>query len=73
MWTEQHYRIRIAGALPADWSEWFDGLTLRIDHGDTVIEGAFPNQAALFGVLTRVNSLNLTLISVERMAASAEA
>ena len=32
-----------------------------------MIEGAFPNQAALFGVLTRVNSLNLTLISVERI------
>lgn len=67
MWSHQTYRIRVSGVLSPDWSDWFDGLTIRIQHSDSLIEGEFPNQAALLGVLNRLNALSLTVLSVERI------
>jgi hypothetical protein len=61
------YEIRIEGHLTERWSDWFEGLTIHNESsGDTVLSGAFVDQAALFGMLTKIHSLNLTLISVNR-------
>ncbi len=59
------YEIRIEGHLADRWSDWFDGLVIHIDpKGETTLIGPLTDQAALFGVLTKVHNLNLTLISV---------
>ncbi len=61
------YEIRIEGHLTERWSDWFEGLTIRNDtSGETMLSGTFVDQAALFGTLTKIHSLNLTLISVNR-------
>ena len=61
------YEIRIEGYLTDRWSDWFEGLTIRNDpDGQTTLRGVFVDQAALFGVLTKIHALNLTLISVNR-------
>lgn len=61
------YEIRIEGYLPDRWSDWFDGLAIRNDpNGETILSGLFVDQAALFGALTKIHALNLTLISVNR-------
>jgi len=63
-WT---YEVRVEGHLPARWSDWFEGMAVRNDPGgQATLRGALPDQAALFGVLTRIHALNLVLISVSR-------
>jgi len=61
------YEIRIDGHLSEHWSDWFEGLTICNDpDGEAVLSGSFNDQAALFGILTKIHFLNLTLISVNR-------
>ncbi len=60
------YEIRIAGRLDPRWEEWFDGLTITVDNGDTLIAGRVVDQAALHGLLRRVRDLGLPLVSVTR-------
>jgi hypothetical protein len=58
------YQIRIKGRLDPRWEEWFDGLTITTDNGDTLITGPVADQAALHGLLRRVRDLGLPLVSV---------
>ncbi len=61
------YEIHIEGHLTDRWSNWFEGLTIRNDaNGETTLSGPFIDQAALFGVLSKIHALNLVLISVYR-------
>jgi hypothetical protein len=61
------YEIRIEGHLPDHWSGWLEGLAIRNEpNGDTVLSGALMDQAALIGVLAKLQALNLSLISVSR-------
>jgi len=62
------YEIRVEGHLTERWSDWFEGLRiLNESSGKTLLSGSFIDQAALFGALTKIHSLNLTLISVNRL------
>lgn len=66
--TPLFYSIRIEGHLDPNWSEWFAGLTITHNpNGETVLAGPIRDQAALFGVLTKVRDLGLTLIAVNRV------
>lgn len=57
--------IRVKGHLDARWSDWFDRLTISTQgDGTTLIHGPVTDQAALFGVLQRLQDLALPLISV---------
>ncbi len=59
------YEIRLRGRLQPRWSAWFDGLTLTDGRdGTTVIVGTVVDQAALQGLLRKINDLGLPLISV---------
>ena len=61
------YEIRMEGHLADRWSDWFEGLTIRNDpNGQTILTGWTADQAALFGILTKIHNLNLILISVNR-------
>jgi hypothetical protein len=65
------YEIRVEDHLTERWSDWFEGLTIHNETGgETILSGAFIDQAALFGTLTKIHSLNLTLISVNRLPVS---
>ena len=60
------YEIRIGGHLGQHWSAWFDDLTLTHESdGTTKLSGVVADQAALYGVLTKVRDLGIVLISVE--------
>ena len=62
------YEIRVQGILDQHWSDWFGGLTVRSEGEDlTVIAGIVPDQAALHGVLTTINNVGLTVVSVYRI------
>ncbi|MCB8928181.1 MAG: hypothetical protein H6652_21455 [Ardenticatenaceae bacterium] len=62
------YQIRIGGQLGAQWTEWFDQMTLtQADNGDTLLTGPVVDQAALHGLLRKVRDLGLPLISVTQL------
>lgn len=64
------YEIQVAEALDERWRAWFEEFELAPGAGDrpgTRLSGSLPDQAALFGVLSRVRDLNLTLLEVRRV------
>jgi hypothetical protein len=61
------YRIRIVGCLSQEWQDWFAGLEIIRDGDQTQLVGAVADAAALYGVLQALASLNLPLVSVERI------
>jgi len=57
--------IRLKGHLGRGWTDWFEGLTIRLaDNGDTLLTGPVVDQAALHGVLRKVRDLGMPLVSV---------
>ena len=63
------YEIHIEGHLADRWSDWFEGLAIHNDlNGEAILSGSLPDQAALIGVLNRIQSLNLVLISVNKQS-----
>jgi hypothetical protein len=61
------YEIRITGQLHPQWADWFEGLTLTLENGETRLVGPIVDQAALFGLLKRIRNLGLPLLSVQRV------
>ena len=59
------YQIRIKGHLGAQWTDWFEGLTITLeDNGETLLTGPVVDQAALYGLLKKVRDLGIPLLSV---------
>jgi len=59
------YQIRIKGHLDETLAGWFEDVTVsNLEEGDALLSGPLPDQAALQGLLNRISSLGLTLISV---------
>ena len=61
-----HYQITVRGRLSDSVALAFEGLTATPSAAGTVICGELPDQAALFGVLDRIESLGLELLAVCR-------
>lgn len=62
------YHIRIKGHLGAQWSDWFGGMTVRLEsNGETLLCGPVADQAELHGLLRKVRDLGMPLISVEEI------
>ncbi len=62
------YQIKVPGELDESWSEWAEGMTITVesegeDSPVTTLTGTM-DQAALHGLLRRLYSLGLPLISV---------
>lgn len=59
------YEIRVKGRLASRWAEWFDGMTLTPgEDGTSLISGVVADQAALHGLLRKLNDLGVPLLSV---------
>jgi len=62
------YEIKVPGHLNESWSEWAGSMTITVESDSdgspiTILNGKF-DQAALQGLLRRLYSLGLPLISV---------
>jgi hypothetical protein len=57
--------MRVKGCINKQWSEWFGGLAIsHSDLGETVLTGVVADQAALYGIISRLRDLGLQLTSV---------
>ena len=59
------YQIQVKENLSSEWAAWLDPLTIENrPGGETVLSGALPDQAALYGMLIRIHNLGLTLVAL---------
>jgi hypothetical protein len=59
------YEIHVKGQLDNNWSEWLEGLQVKLlENGEMVLFGPIRDQAALLGVINKLGRLNLTLLSI---------
>lgn len=61
------YEIRVRGVLGAAVLSAFPMLSGSTDGGDTVLSGELPDQAALHGALSQIESLGLELLAVQQV------
>jgi hypothetical protein len=71
------YEIQVPGRLDESWSEWFEGMEITVESGDggptiTTLTGTVADEAALQGLLDRLFSLGLRLLSVVRLQSETE-
>lgn len=61
-----HVEIHIKGRIDSEWSDWLAGMQITpLPNKVTRLSGDIPDQAALYGVLSRLNNLGLALLSVQ--------
>jgi len=61
------YQIHVKGRLDQKWKDWFNGFEITYTNGDTLLQGIVPDQAALHGILAKINDLGLPIVSVESL------
>ena len=62
------YEIRLKGHLPDRWAGWFGEVSIGLDEdGTTRLTCLEIDQAALYGLLKKVRSLGMPLLSVNRV------
>jgi hypothetical protein len=60
-----HVEIRVRGCINRRWSDWLDKLTItHTGQDETVLAGSIADQAALYGLLSKLRDLGLSLSSV---------
>ncbi len=63
--VKQRYEIHIKGHLSREWAGWLEAMEMCwLDNGEMILSGPLPDQAALLGVLNKLNGLNLAILSV---------
>ncbi len=72
------YEFRVEGRLDPCWSEWFEGLVMRyaVDEETgiaiTSLIGPVVDQPRLHGILEKISSLNIKLLSVNEVRTKAD-
>ena len=62
------YHIKVKGNLDPKWADWFDGFVLTFPGNDeSFLRGRVADQAALHGILNKINRLGLVLILVAQV------
>ncbi len=61
----QRVEITVKKRIDFNWSEWFEGMTIRhTERDETILCGTVVDQAALYGLLAKLRNLGLPLVSV---------
>jgi hypothetical protein len=69
--SSSYYEIRVAGVLPPEALLDFDRLTASVEPVETVVRGPLRDQAALQGLLARLEAFGIQLLEVRRLRAGA--
>jgi hypothetical protein len=62
-----YFEIRVAGVLPPEALLDFDRLTASVEPVETVVHGPLQDQAALQGLLARLETFGVQVIEVRRL------
>jgi hypothetical protein len=65
--SPHHYEIRVAGTLPPEALLDFEQLDAYVEPVGTMVHGVIPDQAALYGLLTRLEALGAQVLEVRRL------
>jgi hypothetical protein len=65
------YRIVVRSELTGRYAYAFEGMEMETKIGQTVLTGEAKDQPHLFGILDRLNSLGLELLSVQAFSEDA--
>lgn len=61
----QEIEILLRGHIDRNWSDWLNNLSIYYTtEGNTLLSGAIRDQAALYGLLSRMSDLGFQLISI---------
>jgi hypothetical protein len=62
----QTVEIRIAGQIDKDWAEWLENCSLDYAaENETFLTVKVIDQAAFYGLITKLRDLGLTLLSIQ--------
>lgn len=65
-----YYEIRVAGTLPPEALLDFERLTASVEPVETVVHGPLRDQAALNGLLARLETFGVEVLEVRRLHGS---
>ena len=65
------YRIVVRSELTDRYAAAFEGMEMETKEGQTILSGEVKDQPHLFGILDRLNSLGLELLSVQAFSEDA--
>jgi hypothetical protein len=65
--SPHHYEIRVAGTLPPEALLDFEQLDAYVEPVGTMVHGVISDQAALYGLLTRLEALGAQVLEVRRL------
>lgn len=64
------YQIRVRGEFGRRHCAAFEDLDVSVSEGHTLLSGRFPDQAALYGVLRRLEDLGLEIVDIHSAVAT---
>jgi hypothetical protein len=62
-----NYEIRVRGHLGAKMLRAFPPLTSQVRGKDTLLRGCLQDQAAIYGVVAKLEALGLELLELRRL------
>ena len=62
-----YYEIRITGTLPPEALLDFERLSASVPQVETVVHGPLQDQAALYGLLARLETFGVQVLEVRRL------
>jgi hypothetical protein len=65
--SPHYYEIRVAGTLPPEALLDFEQLSASVEPVGTMVHGVLPDQSALYGFLTRLETLGAQVLEVRRL------
>jgi len=65
--SSSYYEIRVAGVLPPEALLDFDRLSASVEPVETVVHGQLRDQAALQGLLARLETFGIQVLEVRRL------
>jgi hypothetical protein len=71
MGTKTIYQIVVRGELSERYAEAFEGMEMETKSGQTILTEEVIDDPHLHGILNRIGTMGLTLVSVRRLVIDA--
>ena len=65
--SPSYYEIRVTGILPPEILLDFERLSASVEPVETVVHGPLCDQAALYGLLARLQTFGVQVVEVRRV------